>query len=145
MSKIPYADQIKNKKLDEFEIFDVMTEDELRKIKDSGGGLMRGFDFKPVGNVAGKCKRCGKCCEYLFLHLVIPDLDEEHLVDWIKWIEFHGISVETKKSQLIAKVPLRCLNLDEEKLCNLPKEEKPIMCREGYGQSVLTCGYKDRG
>lgn len=88
--------------------------------------------------MAWECKRCGKCCMYLFLNLYeVTDANREEVKDIGKWIAYHHCGAMTwknKNGKEIAgiRVPLICAHLEwtpkDGFLCKI-YEKRPSLCK----------------
>ena len=105
--------------------------------------------FKPEG-VVGECKKCGKCCQSIFLQVVNPfpwgSFDED---DWIRWLEFHNMKIYKKLDDIIiVEVLNKCSQLMPDLICDLHDNKnpskKPLICRKGFGRNIKSCGFRKR-
>lgn len=69
---------------------------------------------------------CGKCCEFLELevnpaYMRTPDV--------LNWIGLHGITLSMHGERAIARLPIPCTQLQEDKSCGLyGSPDRPEMC-----------------
>ena len=87
---------------------------------DDGGYVRHG------GCTAG----CGACCEHIIIPLDPRMMMNSRYADWSNWMRLHGIELTESDFHLLARIPITCRELDEEKRCNLfEKSERPEMCQ----------------
>ena len=87
---------------------------------------------------------CGKCCEFLELETNPAYLRNP---DALHWINLHGITITMVSGRAIARLPIPCTALQEDKACGLYGTlERPKMCgvwpqsRAALGD-ITDCGY----
>ena len=78
----------------------------------------------------GSCQPdCGACCEFMKLPLdprveTMPEYN-----DYVHWAELHGVEIYKQGDRLIAKIPLKCNELAEDKSCKVfGTSSRPTMC-----------------
>ena len=74
---------------------------------------------------------CGACCEAVLLPIATQHMGPDEGVEWVKWLEVHGISVIERGGVTWAFIPMPCKQLTEDKGCALHgTPEKPQMCQQ---------------
>jgi Fe-S-cluster containining protein len=101
----------------------------------------------------GKCKQCGKCCEYWYTVQFEEDKEEVRFHDMHECIKSEIMTtVHSHAKYAYYAMPFACTNLTEDKKCLLHgKPEQPKMCKnwpfypmQDYYRAVdgiFGCGY----
>ena len=74
---------------------------------------------------------CGACCEFMILplHPQLLKAEKAKLDDYKLWASYHGVVVYEAPDGLMARVPIACEKLDEDKRCSVfGTDERPNMC-----------------
>ncbi len=80
----------------------------------------------------GGCRSgCGACCEFVILPIDRRVLQSERLDDWEKWLNLHGIELQTTPEKCEVRIPIPCGALQADKSCGVHgTDERPDMCDE---------------
>ena len=75
------------------------------------------------------CKKCGKCCETMFLWLG----KEKPQDSYIEFLELHiGVKVEQQCDAWGVRIPIKCSKLTEEGLCAIWDSPDRLQCCDDY-------------
>lgn len=86
---------------------------------------------------SGSCSpNCGACCEFMVLPLDKRLLEQSWYSDWVHWAKLHDVIIYESGDRLVARLPIPCKELTEDKMCALfGSDERPDMCSR-YPRSV---------
>lgn len=74
---------------------------------------------------------CGACCEFVILPIDRQVRRSPHLDDWEKWLNLHGIELQTSPDKCEVRIPVPCGALQADKTCGEHgTPDRPEMCKE---------------
>lgn len=78
----------------------------------------------------GGCRSgCGACCEFVIIPVDRRVLQSNALADWEKWLNLHGIDLQTTPEKVEVRIPIPCGALEADKSCGVhDTDERPDMC-----------------